>query len=115
GAVFFDQHLAEAGQITFGLVVDEELIRIGPAVVADGDGLAAPDQLRAASAEVPPTSDRVLTRTAVARAVPAFHGLDRKTIADPQIPKLKWCGQGRSGARQQLAVTGNIESQRSDV
>ena len=33
-------------------VVDQELVGVGPAVVADGDGLAAPDQLGPAQAEV---------------------------------------------------------------
>ncbi len=60
----------------------ERLIGIRPAVGLHGGRFAAPDQLGAAQAEVPPAAQRVRRRRAIAVGVPAFHRMDAPAIAD---------------------------------
>ena len=67
----------------------QQLMRIGAAVMADRHGLAAPDQLRAALAEILPAAGRQVARFAVGRAVPAFHRQHAEAIADADIAQLK--------------------------
>ena len=65
--------------------------------MADRDGFASPDQLRAADAEVPPSSARQVGRLAVLRAVPPFHRQDAEAIADAHAIDLN---RLREGARR---------------
>ena len=56
--------------------------------MADRDGFASPHQLRAADAEVPPSSSRQVGRFAVLRAVPPFHRQDAEAVADAHAVDL---------------------------
>src|SRR5205823_4373765 len=57
-----------------GLVVDEQLARVGASLVEDG-GCLAPDQLGAAAAEATITTKGEFIRPAVEGAVATFHRL----------------------------------------
>jgi len=75
------ERLPQAGQLAQVGLVDEQLVGIGPAVVAHRHRLPAPDQLRAARAEPAPAPQRQLARAAIRGPVPAFHRQDRETVA----------------------------------
>src|SRR5207244_2156240 len=86
--VIVDQR-AQLADRRFGARIEHQLVRIGAAVGADRDRLAAPDELRAREAEVAPAPPRVVAREAVVRAVPAFHRLDREAVADREAIDLE--------------------------
>src|SRR5690348_5320976 len=79
--VLGEQRFAQTGEIRKRLLVEKKLMRIGASVMTHGDGLAAPDELRSAGAEVPPAPACQIAGPAVARAVPALHRQDGKAIA----------------------------------
>ena len=81
-----------------------QLMRIRAAVVTHGDRLAAPDQLRAADAEIPPAPARQIARLALARAVPAFHRQDAEPVADANAVDLDRLRQRRRRRRGKLVV-----------
>src|SRR6476646_10658424 len=62
-------------------VREQQLVGVRTAVVANGHRFSAPDELRAARPEVPPSSARQFGWIAVARAVPALHRQNRKPIS----------------------------------
>ena len=64
------------------LLVDEQLIRIRPPVVTHSHRLAAPNQLRATGAKVFPAAEGGISRSAIRRAVPAFHWLNTKPVTN---------------------------------
>ena len=82
-AMRVDERLAQRGDIAERLLVDDELMRIGPAVVAHRDRFAAPDDLRAADPEVRPAPPGEIGGVTIGRAVPAFHRQDAPAIAGP--------------------------------
>ena len=83
GAVRVLQAEAEVAQQPDRAVVDDELVGVGPPVVADGHRLAAPDELGPALAEaLPPAADEV-GRPAVGGAVPALHRAARRSGCRP--------------------------------
>ena len=96
-AVGLDQQRAQALECTEVGVIDQELIRIGAAVVADGDRLAPPDHLGAAQAEVLPAAAGQVRRQAVLGAVPALHRQDGKPVADASPPPVVGPCQRRVG------------------
>ena len=61
-----------------------------------GGGLAAPDELGAAAAEVAPAAERVLAGRAVAIGVPAFHRMNAPAIADAAAGDRHRLGQRRT-------------------
>ena len=90
-------HRRDRAQVPLG---DEQLLGIIPPVLADGDGLAAPDQLGARSAEAEPPPESQLGGRAVGIAVPALHRQDREPVADrPAIDdhRLRQGGVGAVG------------------
>ena len=92
---FFTQRSQSRGRV----IVEDQLIGVGAAVVPDGHGLAAPDQLRPALAEAPPPPDGQLGRRAARLSVPAFHRKDAEAVPDPQGAEMIWnlqrLGKGR--------------------
>ena len=85
-AVGLDEGLAQAGDGGQGRLVEQQLVGVGAALVAHGDGLPAPDELGAAEAEASPAADRQLRGLAVERPVPALHGQDAPAVADgPEV------------------------------
>ena len=80
-AVTREQVLAQLHEVGLRRRTEAQLVRVGAAVVAHGDRLAAPDQLRAALAEALPAAPRQVGRAAVGRAVPAFHRQDAEAVA----------------------------------
>ena len=90
-----------AGRVSGG---QHQLMRVGAAIVAHGDSLAAPDQLRAAPAEVLPAAGREIGRLAVGRAVPPFHRQHAEAVADPHVTNLEWVGKRRRTGRGQLPI-----------
>lgn len=98
-----DQILAKAGERLLRALEYQQLVGIGPSVLAYRDGFAAPDQLGAARAEIPPSPSREVARLAVRRPVPAFHRKDAEAIAHQnavdrqRIGERGGCGWGELG------------------
>ena len=67
----------------------QQLVRIGAAVVPHRDRFPTPDQLGAAQAEVAPAADGELRRPPVGRAVPAFHRQHAEPVADANAVQLE--------------------------
>ncbi len=107
--VLVHECLPECCQLAQVGLVDEQLVRIGAAVVPDSCRLAAPDQLGAARTEPPPAPQRQLARTAIRGPIPPFHGQDGETVADHnaagQVIRLR---QRRASADLHLVVKGQI-------
>ena len=93
-----------AVEVADGVLADDQLVGVGAAVLADGDGFAAPDQLGAAQAEVVPAPSGQLAGPAVERAVPAFHRQDAPAIAGAQAARLERPGERRGRRRLQRFV-----------
>ena len=85
-----------------GAFDEQELIGICTAVVTYGDRFAAPDQLRAAESEVPPSADASGRWDARRRAVPAFHRQDAEAVSR--------CGRHQHGAAAERRVFGPASS-----
>ncbi len=66
-----------------GLVVEEQLAGVGPALLHHG-GRLAPDQLGAPGPKAAITADGQLIGPAIKGAVAALHGLDAQGVAGPQ-------------------------------
>ena len=107
--------VAQAGERLPGRGVDHELAGVGAAVVAHGRGLAAPDQLGAGEAEVPPAAAGQLGRVAVRRAVPALHGQDAEAVAGPQAVRLEGASEGGVGGCRERVVEGERDAARVEV
>ena len=75
------QRLSQPSQIAFVLFVNDELVRIRPAIGPHRHGLAPENELRAAFAETPPAPLHLFRDAARRGAVPAFHRLDGPAIA----------------------------------
>ena len=75
---------------TRDVVIDHaELIRVGAAIALHGEGFPAPDQLRAALAEMLPATKRVLAGRAVGVSVPSFHRMDAPAVADDETTDVQ--------------------------
>jgi len=110
-----EELLAEPDQIGQVGLVDQELIGVGPPVVADGHGLAAPDQLGAAPAEVPPSLAGQAGGAAILGAVPALHRQDREPVADRPGPGLARASERGVGPGLQLEVDRQVDAERTRV
>src|SRR5262245_4998845 len=106
-SMFRDQRLAQILDITHCPVVEQKLVGIRSPVLTHGDGFAAPDEFCAARSEMLPTADGQRTGPAIRRPVPAFHGLDRESIADAYVVEFKWLRQGRCIAFCQNRIARN--------
>ena len=103
-AVRSHQFLAQRRQGRLRGRCDQQLIRIGTAVVPDRHGLAAPNQLGAAPPEVPPAPARQFARLAARRAVPALHRQDAEPVADRDAVDGDGLGERRAIGRRKLIV-----------
>src|SRR5918994_5712817 len=88
---------------------------IGAPVVPHGHGLAAPDQFRAAAAEVAPATDGEIAGLAVARAVPSLHRQHAEAIANANVADLKGTSQWRCPGGSQIAIETKREPFRRQV
>jgi hypothetical protein len=79
------------GDIDFG--VEVELIGIRTTVLAHGEGLTAPDQLRTAAPETPPPAQGIRGRQTVFSSIPALHRMNRKTVSNDSISVHKGLSQ----------------------
>src|SRR4029078_13480487 len=105
-AMRVDERVSQRGDIPQRLPLDDELMRIGPAVVTHRDGLAAPDDLCTADPEVGPASPGEIGRGTIDRAVPAFHRQDAPAVPGPHRrsrprvdPLSEYRGAGRGKGR----------------
>ena len=110
-----DEVVAQARQRLPGRGADHELAGVRAAVVAHRGRLAAPDELRAGEAEVPPAAAGQLGRVAVGRAVPALHGQDAEAVAGAQAVGLERAGEGGVGGRRERVVEGERDAARLEV
>src|SRR5579883_2195264 len=110
-AMLSDKRFAQLSEIGERLVIQKELMGIGPAVVADSDGFAAPNELGPACAETLPAPARQLAGPALARAVPALHRQDGKAIADGDYVHNARPFQGRIRAVKQLLIERDVDAQ----
>ena len=93
-----------------------ELAGIGPALGHDGHRLAAPDQLGAAGAKMPPTAEQRVGRQAVVGSVPALHRMDAPAVADPLAADVDRRGQRRAvGGRKRGVVERDRSGQHRQV
>src|ERR687897_1955228 len=74
--------VAERGDRRLRLWGEHQLIRIGSPVGANRNRFAAPHELRAADAKIPPAPARQIARLPIRRAVPSFHRKNAESIAD---------------------------------
>ena len=112
------QRLAEPGQVSLVLLVDDELVRIGPAIGPHGHGFPAKDQLGAALTKSLPATHHLLGDPAAGRAVPALHGVDGVAVADVlavdgDVPQR--LGEGRSRPGGDGVLARQVDSQRGHV
>src|SRR5215831_8783825 len=81
-SMFGHERFSQVFNIAYRVAVNQELIGIRAAVLAHRNGFPSPDEFCSACAEVAPSADRQFAGPAVRRAVPAFHRLNRETVAD---------------------------------
>src|SRR3954470_18090003 len=102
--MLLDKCFAKPGEIGERLAIDEQLIRIGASGVGNCDRLAAPDELRAARAEAPPTAKRVLSRSSIGSSVPSLHRLNGETITEMNSISVKRLRQWGRWRREQISI-----------
>src|SRR5262249_52336457 len=85
------------------------------AIVADRDGLAAPDQLGPTGAESRPAANGQFAGPAVRRAVPAFHGKNAKAVADGAATVRKWLRERRIRTGFESSIERKRNAKRMDV
>src|SRR5436309_3077545 len=66
----------------FVSVIDDKLIRIGPAIRTHGHRLPTVNQLCSTLSKTLPASHDLIGDTARRRSVPAFHWLNRESVTD---------------------------------
>src|SRR5579875_1079830 len=113
--MFSDQHFAEVGEIGECVIAQKQLMGIGPAVGANGDSLAAPDELGPAGTEMPPAPPRQLAGPTVARAVPALHRQDGEAIANPNAVYFIRLRQRGIWAATQFLIERDGDAQRRQM
>src|ERR1700722_14285757 len=82
-SVLVNENLPQSRKSFEGMLRDHKLIRIGPALMQNRDGLSSPNKFCAALAEFLPAMNRKLARFSVPGSVPAFHWVNGDTVADP--------------------------------
>src|SRR5262252_10940423 len=103
-SMLFDQCFAQPGQIIAGAFVYQKLIGICSSVVSYGNGLASPDQFRAASTEISPPMFGQICRLPVGGSIPSFHWMDSEAITDLSAVKFNRLPQRRVCALNHLGV-----------
>src|SRR6202035_1044515 len=88
-SMLLDQDFSQTSQAALGMRCDYELAGIGPSLATYRRRLAAPDKLRAALSEPPPSPNRVFAWIAVSRAVPTLHRMNGEAVADPDSMTLQ--------------------------
>jgi hypothetical protein len=99
-AMLLDQGLAQTGQAALRMRPDRELIGIRAPLVTYRYRLSAPDQFRAATAEPPPSTNRVLARVAV---------------GCPSLPSDGWRSGSRSLFRGGPRAVPGVDPRRTPV
>ena len=102
--MFFDQNFSQPREALSRMIINEKLIRVGATVVPDGYGFSTPDELRAASAKVLPSTNGQLGRSAIGSSIPAFHRMDREAIAYLDSVKGQRFGERRRTPRHNLLI-----------
>ena len=110
-----DDALAHGRDIALALLGHDELLGIGAAVGAHGASLAAPQELGAGKTEAPPAAFGVLGRAAVALAIPAFHRLNRQTMADGHSVEFERRAERRLWPMRDDVVARHVEPERLHV
>jgi hypothetical protein len=88
---------AQAFEILYVPGVEGQLVGVGAPLRAHSHRLAAPDQLAPAPSKMLPAAEGVFGWATIEGAIPAFHGLDAKAVADDKaifqgIRLPKWAG-----------------------
>ena len=87
-----------------GLFIEQQLMRVGTAIRANGNSLAAPDQFGAALSKMLPAPGGQVRGPAVGGAVPSFHRQHTKSIPDWKTVELIRLLERRFRAVAQLAI-----------
>src|SRR5690349_12275555 len=87
------KQLREARAVCFS---GQNLVGVGASLRPYGRGLASPNQLGAAAAEVSPAPQRMLAGHAGGVAVPTLHRMDAPAVADREIADPQRRRQRRS-------------------
>jgi len=82
GQVLGRENIDEFCDAGLVLLVEDELVSVGPTIGADGHGFGPADELGAARPEALPAPLHLGRRTARRGAVPAFHRMDGDTVTD---------------------------------
>src|ERR1700722_17660018 len=109
---------AQAGQIAFVGLGNDELMRVGAAIRTYRHGFSAANQFGAAFAEARPAPQHVVGNAARAGAVPPFHGLHRETVANAlavnqDVPD--WPAQRRGCAGFNAIIARKAHAERGKV
>ena len=88
--------LAKFGEIARRVRPEGELVGVRPPVVPHGERLAAPDERRAAHAEVLPSTPRQFGGPPLRRPVPAFHRQNAEAIAGREPATRAGTGERRA-------------------
>jgi len=113
-----DQHLTQPGDAGLIFLVEDKLVRVGPAVGAHRHRLTAEDQLGPTLAEALPAACHFVRHAATRRAVPAFHRVNGDAVAGRlagERDAIERLGQGRLGGWLNVIVARQIEAKRRDV
>ncbi len=115
-----EQRRPQARQRRRGPLVENQLLRIRPALGHHRDGFAAPDPAGSRRAEASPTALGERRRQPVARCVPAFHRLHDEAIRGDQGTlrtgaERERLGERRGGAGLDRIVAGEVEPQRREA
>jgi hypothetical protein len=114
-AVFVEQDLAELREVSLRVIGNDQLIRVGSAIVRNGNRFPAPDQTSTGAAETPPSAPCELGRLAIWRAIPTLHWLDGDSVPDFEISSLQRATQRRLISDNNIAITRNRYSERSKM
>src|SRR5262249_34062758 len=95
-SMFGHERLSQVFDVAHGVAINQKLIRIRAAVLADRNSFPSPDELCAARSEVAPPTNRQFAGPSVRRAIPAFHRLNRETVSDAAAVNIDWSGEWRS-------------------
>jgi hypothetical protein len=81
-AMLLKQNRTKPHKIVVGFCCSQELIRIGPSVLAYRHSLSAPNELSGTAAESLPAPKRILCGMSVKRSIPPFHRLNGDAITN---------------------------------
>src|SRR5262245_66206753 len=95
------------GQAGARALVDEELIGIRASIMPHSDRLSAPDQRRAAAAEIAPAPNCKIAWKPIGGPVPAFHRLNDEAVSDLKMARLNCSPKRRVGPGMQFDIAGN--------